>query len=79
MLNKGGTLLRGSANHSNQYAGLGPHSGDTLYNVGNIYSGTYHALQSPGTALYFSQAPTLPMRVSEFVTENWKNFLSSEL
>lgn len=37
------------------------HTGDTLYNVGNIYSGPYHSVQSPG--FLYGQA-TMPIRVS---------------
>jgi hypothetical protein len=41
----------------------GFHTGDTLYNVGNVYSGPYQAVQSPPN-LFYNQA-TLSLRVSE--------------
>lgn len=42
---------------------FGRHTGDTMYSVGNIYSGPYHSVQSPGFA--YNQA-TLQLRVSIF-------------
>lgn len=42
------------------------HSGNTLHNVGNVYSGPYHALQSPNYIYSGSQEQsqaTLPIRV----------------
>lgn len=40
---------------------FGRHTGDTMYSVGNIYSGPYHSVQSPG---FLYNAATLQLRVS---------------
>jgi len=40
---------------------FGYHTGETMYNVGNVYSGPYHSLDSPG--FHYNQAPTMQMRV----------------
>lgn len=40
---------------------FGRHTGDTMYSVGNIYSGPYHSVQSPG---FLYNSATLQLRVS---------------
>lgn len=41
----------------------GFHTGDTLYNVGNVYSGPYHESQNH----FMTNMATLPIRVKTFI------------
>lgn len=53
-----GTKSGGGGGGNKRYA---RHTGDTMYNVGNIYSGPYHSVQSPG---FLYNSATLQLRVS---------------
>ncbi|ODN04431.1 Down syndrome cell adhesion molecule-like protein Dscam2 [Orchesella cincta] len=61
-----GTLGKGPGGKSgggNTNKRFGRHTGDTMYSVGNIYSGPYHSVQSPG--FVYNQA-TIQLREPEY-------------
>ncbi|CAL8103483.1 unnamed protein product [Orchesella dallaii] len=55
----GGTKSGGGSTNKR----FGRHTGDTMYSVGNIYSGPYHSVQSPG--FVYNQA-TIQLREPEY-------------